>query len=142
MPHATVPGHAASRELSRCARDGRGGLCWSVARTSRTAARLDDHRGYDSRQIVGRPNDLGANRFEGIAPRSVFLCLDDWQVSYEKELCELVLETTGASGLLVFDHTRRSDSSVARGEHDIARGSESGNVEREHPADTGKLRPA
>jgi hypothetical protein len=46
-----------------------------------------------------------------------FYQLEGVRALYEAEITELVLEATGASELLVFDHTLRSDSATVRGEH-------------------------
>lgn len=46
-----------------------------------------------------------------------FYALEDVQALYDQEMRDLVLSVTGASDALVFDHTRRSDSSQVRGQH-------------------------
>ncbi len=86
----------------------------------RINAEFKEHRVtiHDARQLK-IPAALDAEGFELLQHNSAvddFYQLEAMQVSYEAELRKLVIDVIGASGLLVFDHTLRSDSPDIRGQ--------------------------
>lgn len=84
-------------------------------------AEFDEHRVavHDARQL-NPPASLDQQGFTLVSHDTVvhdFYALDRQIADYENELRELVLQATGASSALVFDHTLRSDSREVRGQH-------------------------
>lgn len=72
---------------------------------------------HDARKLAtpARLDDYGFELHNQSSAISDFYQLQDHQVQYEAELKTLVLQATGGTDLLVFDHTLRSDSDSIRG---------------------------
>ncbi len=73
---------------------------------------------FDARELDCSPS-LDTHGF-ALVPHTTsitdFYQFDDQRAHYEAEIKQLILEHTGASELLIFDHTLRSDSAEVRGE--------------------------
>ena len=86
----------------------------------RIGAEFEDHEVtiHDARLLVP-PASLDRQGFT-LLPHATqvedFYTLENVQTAYEAEITELVLAASGGSGVLVFDHTLRSDSRDIRGE--------------------------
>jgi hypothetical protein len=84
-------------------------------------AEFDEHRVaiMDARDLVP-PASLDVQGF-CLVPHTTcvrdFYDLEPQQADYEAEICQLVIDASGASSALVFDHTLRSDSRDVRGLH-------------------------
>ena len=84
-------------------------------------ADFEDHRVtiHNARQLEN-PAKLDREGFTLLAHRTEiddFYRLEDFQAGYDAELRQLMLGATGASKLLVFDHTLRSDSPDVRNKY-------------------------
>ncbi len=91
-------------------------------------AALSISAGFDTRQVdvhdarsLPEPASLDRQGFcllpQTTTVSDFYAPMESWQAGYEAELDALLKQATGASEVLVFDHTLRSDSPSVRGEH-------------------------